>query len=217
MNQSMQPAIQHLFQVSSLEDVSRERLENSWRNTPVSALDIISVRKLRAENADQFLAATRKTSLYFSNPFWLQWMLENAPQPEEIYSPAPEPAVHEHSPAPEPFTQDRIPEPFTQDRIPEPAPMHPEEPIYDEEPPFVPDAHRTGNSPACGKCGDDGGRGFSARAGHDGSGEPEVGQEEGPSAARRDSPEASSRRGRHGNLQKIETHRSKEQDAMGIN
>jgi hypothetical protein len=38
-------------------------------------------RKLRGENADQFLAATRKTSLYFSNPFWLQWMLENAGSP----------------------------------------------------------------------------------------------------------------------------------------
>jgi hypothetical protein len=113
MNQSMQPAIQHLFQVSSLEAVSREQLEKFVEEYPCFGFGhYLLSRKLRAENPDQFLAATHKTSLYFSNPFWLQWMLEHVPEPEEKYSPL-------------------------QDHSTEPAPLYTGEPIEDEEPPFV--------------------------------------------------------------------------------
>src|SRR5580658_3106286 len=108
MNPSMPPAIQHLFQVSTLEAVSREQLEKFVEEYPCFGFGhYLLSRKLRAENADQFLTATRKTSLYFPNPFWLQWMLENA-----------EP-VHAGSPV----------------HFPESAPA--ESPIYDAEPPFV--------------------------------------------------------------------------------
>src|SRR5580700_5095581 len=90
MNQSMQPAIRHLFQVSSLEAVSREQLEKFVEEYPCYGFGhYLLSRKLRTENADDFLTAARKTSLYFSNPFWLQWMLENAePAHREV---APEP------------------------------------------------------------------------------------------------------------------------------
>jgi hypothetical protein len=102
MNQSMQPAIQHLFQVSSLEAVPREQLEKFVEEYPCFGFGhYLLSRKLRAENAGQFLAATQKTSLYFSNPFWLQWMLENAPEPEERYGPAQDLSAREHSPAPD--------------------------------------------------------------------------------------------------------------------
>src|SRR5580658_7080715 len=113
MNPSMPPAIQHLFQVSTLEAVSRGQLEKFVEEYPCFGFGhYLLSRKLRAENADQFLTATQKTSLYFSNPFWLQWMLENAPEPEKKYSP-------------------------TQDHTSEPAPLYTEEPIQDEEAPFV--------------------------------------------------------------------------------
>ncbi len=79
MNQSMQPTVQHLFQVSNLEGVSREQLEKFVQEYPCFGFGhYLLSRKLRAENAEDFLIAARKTSLYFSNPFWLQWMLENA-------------------------------------------------------------------------------------------------------------------------------------------
>jgi len=82
MNQSMQPAIQHLFQASSLEAVSREKLETFVEDYPCFGFGhYLLSRKLRQENPEQFLAATQKTSLYFSNPFWLQWMLENTSEP----------------------------------------------------------------------------------------------------------------------------------------
>ena len=81
MNQSMQPAIQRLFQVSTLEAVSREQLEKFVEEYPCFGYGhYLLSRKLRAENADDFLTAARKTSLYFPNPFWLQWMLENEGQ-----------------------------------------------------------------------------------------------------------------------------------------
>jgi hypothetical protein len=118
MNQSMQPVIQHLFQVSTLEAVSREQLENFVEEYPCFGFGhYLLSRKLRAENADQFLAATRMTSLHFSNPFWLQWMLENT---EPVQAEA---LVHR--------------EVFTHPGTPGGAPGHIEETIHDEEPPFV--------------------------------------------------------------------------------
>src|ERR1700722_3934539 len=90
MNQSMQPAIQRLFQVSTLEDVSVERLEALVKEYPCYGFGhYLLSRKLAAAGTDQFLVATQKTSLYFSNPFWLQWMLETAPAAAEIRAPAP--------------------------------------------------------------------------------------------------------------------------------
>jgi hypothetical protein len=100
MNPSMQPAIQHLFQVSTLEAVSREQLETFVEEYPCFGFGhYLLSRKLRAENSEQFLTATRKTSLYFSNPFWLQWMLDNAPDRQEQHA---EPAPIEATASPEP-------------------------------------------------------------------------------------------------------------------
>jgi hypothetical protein len=99
MNQSMQPAIQHLFQVSSLDAVSREQLESFVEDHPCFGFGhyLLSL-KLRAGNPEQFLAATQKTSLYFPNPFWLQWMLVNTPEPAATYIPAPEVLLHAEPP-----------------------------------------------------------------------------------------------------------------------
>jgi len=95
MNQPMQPAIQHLFQVSALEDVSLERLESFVEEYPSFGFGrYLLSRKLLTENSDQFTTATQKTSLYFSNPFWLEWLLENtteqSPSRQLSQSPSPE-------------------------------------------------------------------------------------------------------------------------------
>jgi hypothetical protein len=70
--------IQHLFQVSSLEDVSRERLESFVEAYPTFGIGhyLLSC-KLQAEGSDKFLPETQRTCLYFSNPLWLQWLLQN--------------------------------------------------------------------------------------------------------------------------------------------
>lgn len=71
--------IQHLFQVSSLEDVSRERLEAFVETYPSFGIGhyLLSC-KLQAEGSDRFLPETQRTCLYFSNPLWLQWLLQNS-------------------------------------------------------------------------------------------------------------------------------------------
>ena len=70
--------IQHLFQVNSLEDVSRERLETFVEEYPSFGIGhYLLSRKLQKEDARGFEEKTQLTCLYFSNPFWLQWLLEN--------------------------------------------------------------------------------------------------------------------------------------------
>ena len=79
MNQPLQSIIQHLFQVNSLEDVSRQRLESFVEEYPSFGIGhYLLSHKLRAEDPDRFGEATQRTGLYFSNPLWLQWLLENA-------------------------------------------------------------------------------------------------------------------------------------------
>jgi hypothetical protein len=81
MNHPMQTTIQHLFQVTALEDVPRERLESFVEEYPFFGYGhYLLSRKLRAENSVEFTGTTAKTSLYFSNPFWLEWLLVNAPE-----------------------------------------------------------------------------------------------------------------------------------------
>ncbi|MBS1659416.1 MAG: hypothetical protein JST68_00050, partial [Bacteroidetes bacterium] len=74
----MQPIIQHLFQTSNLGEVSRERLDSFVQEYPSFGIGhYLLSRKLREEGADNYGEETQKTSLYFSNPFWLQWLLES--------------------------------------------------------------------------------------------------------------------------------------------
>jgi hypothetical protein len=88
MNQSMQPVIQHLFQVSGIEGLSRERLEAFVEEYPCFGFGhYLLSRKLKAENAGNFLIATQRTGLYFPNPFWLEWMLEHSPGTAAVATP----------------------------------------------------------------------------------------------------------------------------------
>ena len=131
----MQPIIQHLFQANSLEDVSMERLEAFVEEYPSFGIGhFLLSRKLRVEDAGRYSGETQRTSLYFTNPFWLQWMLENSGTNNagRYITPkvtAPETFVSETLIS-EPF----VSEPF--DATEEPG-LAPEEPIRDEEPPFV--------------------------------------------------------------------------------
>ena len=106
MNYPMQPIIQHLFQAASLEDVSRQRLESFVAEYPSFGIGhYLLSRKLQAEGADSYMEETQKTNLYFTNPFWLQLLLESPqdggvrvsntpvrPRPEAIAS-SPEPEI----------------------------------------------------------------------------------------------------------------------------
>ena len=97
--------IQHLFQVSSLEDVSRERLEAFVEAYPSYGIGhYLLTCKLQAEGSERFMPETQRTCLYFSNPLWLQWLLQNsdglAAEPPAETSVAEEPRVEEATHAP---------------------------------------------------------------------------------------------------------------------
>ncbi|HXB91007.1 MAG TPA: hypothetical protein VNU72_01900, partial [Puia sp.] len=112
MIHSMQPIIKHLFQADTLEDVSRERIEAFVEEYPSFGIGhYLLSRKLRGEDVDRFTGEAQKTSLYFTNPFWLQWLLENTGNNGERVA--------------------------TIDTLPSPPPAPVNEPIRDEEPPFV--------------------------------------------------------------------------------
>ena len=70
--------IQHLFQASSLNEVSRQRLEAFVEEYPSFGIGhYLLSRKLRSEGSERFALETQKTNLYFTNPFWLQWQLDD--------------------------------------------------------------------------------------------------------------------------------------------
>lgn len=111
----MQPILQHLFQASNLGEVSRERLESFIQEYPSFGIGhYLLSRKLQEEGAGNFAEATQKTSLYFSNPFWLQWLLESGE--EMSYSTAhvrtaAAPPATEPTPDPESEPEPEIPAP----------------------------------------------------------------------------------------------------------
>jgi len=142
MNYPMQPIIQHLFQAASLEDVSRQRLESFVAEYPSFGIGhYLLSRKLQAEGADSYMEETQKTNLYFTNPFWLQLLLESPqdggvrvsgtpvrPRPETIASslepvtvtPAIESETHTPSAEPEIATSSVEPEIIASIAEPEP-------------------------------------------------------------------------------------------------
>jgi hypothetical protein len=87
MSLSTQHIIRHLFRVESLEEVSRQQLEELVETYPSFGIGrYLLSRKLQTENADHFNEETQKTNLYFTNPFWLQWLLqENLSRPANAF------------------------------------------------------------------------------------------------------------------------------------
>ena len=85
-----QHIIRHLFQVDTLEEVSRQQLEELVEEYPSFGVGrYLLSHKLQAEAADRFGEETQKTNLYFTNPFWLQWLLrDQASRPSVEWRPA---------------------------------------------------------------------------------------------------------------------------------
>jgi hypothetical protein len=92
-----QHLIRHLFRVDTLEEVPRQQLEELVQEYPSFGVGryLLSC-KLRAEAANDFREETQKTNLYFTNPYWLQWLLQDgAPTPVREWKETPFAAVEE--------------------------------------------------------------------------------------------------------------------------
>jgi hypothetical protein len=88
MSLSTQHIVRHLFRVGSLEEVSRQQLEELVEEYPSFGVGrYLLSRKLQDESAEHFNEAAQRTNIYFTNPFWLQWLLHN-PAPAELQGPA---------------------------------------------------------------------------------------------------------------------------------
>jgi hypothetical protein len=137
MTLHMQHIIQHLFQADRLEDVPRERLEALVEEYPSFGMArYLLSSKLRAEQADQFEETTRRTSLYFTNPFWLQWLLKQGPvngaeRKEWVATALPEIVVPEEAQEGQYFTEPIINE---QEEMPAPQEQGAKEEPQDEQP-----------------------------------------------------------------------------------
>lgn len=107
----MQHIIQHLFQTTSLENVSRQDLEEMVDRYPSFGIArYLLSRKLQTAGDETFRETTLKTNLYFSNPYWLQWQLRNE---------TPLPATHSLIPDPQPAIMQ--PEPVSVEHPAEPG------------------------------------------------------------------------------------------------
>ncbi len=111
MTLHMQNILQHLFQADTLGDVPRERLEAMVEEYPSFGIArYLLSSKLRAEQAGNFEEETRKTNLYFTNPLWLQWMLQGESPVAAMEERSTGQAVTEHwieEPLPEYAAQDQ--------------------------------------------------------------------------------------------------------------
>ncbi len=92
-----------MFGKEQLEDISVEELKAMVEEFPsFNALHFLLSKKLKSEGSVEFYTETEKTALYFTNPFWLQWLLQNEEEQKskEYQQPASPEIANEYEPIP---------------------------------------------------------------------------------------------------------------------
>ncbi|MBS1668543.1 MAG: hypothetical protein JST58_14295 [Bacteroidetes bacterium] len=88
MNGNASAIVHQIFKVDSIDEVALNRIESICEQYPFfSASHYLLSKKLHKEKADHFLEETKKTALYFQNPFWLQWLLQNETTEKKMEAP----------------------------------------------------------------------------------------------------------------------------------
>src|SRR5450432_1277649 len=73
--------VQHLFHQPSLHSVTVDELENMAIQHPYfAAAHFLLLKKMQDTSHPKFTAQLHKTTIYFNNPLWLQFLL----QPETV-------------------------------------------------------------------------------------------------------------------------------------
>ena len=81
MQQHIQSIVQHFFQKSSLHDVAEADLQQFTNDYPYAIIgQFLLAEKMRHDNQDAFHDQALRTSLYFNNPAWLYWQLQEHPE-----------------------------------------------------------------------------------------------------------------------------------------
>lgn len=77
MQQHIQTIVQHFFQKNSLHDVAEAELQEFTNDYPYAIIgQFLLAEKMRHDNQDAFHDQALRTSLYFNNPAWLYWQLQ---------------------------------------------------------------------------------------------------------------------------------------------
>lgn len=85
MTGTSQHIIQKIFQADSLENISVQQLEQLVAEHPsFNAAHYLLSQKLQQTNSPAAENQLQKTALYFTNPFWLQWLLKNGKQEKSL-------------------------------------------------------------------------------------------------------------------------------------
>lgn len=80
MQQHIQSIVQHFFQKNSLYDVAEADLQQFTNDYPYAIIgQFLLAEKMRHENQEAFHDQALRTSLYFNNPAWLYWQLQEHP------------------------------------------------------------------------------------------------------------------------------------------
>lgn len=81
MQQHIQTIVQHFFQRTSLHDVAEADLQQFASDYPYSIIgQFLLAEKMRHDNQEAFHDQALRTSLYFNNPAWLYWQLQEHPE-----------------------------------------------------------------------------------------------------------------------------------------
>lgn len=81
MQQHIQTIVQHFFKKNSLYDVAEADLQQFTNDYPYAIIgQFLLAEKMRHENQDAFHDQALRTSLYFNNPAWLYWQLQEHPE-----------------------------------------------------------------------------------------------------------------------------------------
>ena len=81
MQQHIQSIVQHFFQKSSLHDVAEADLQQFTNDYPYAIIgQFLLAEKMRHDNQEAFHDQALRTSLYFNNPAWLYWQLQEHPE-----------------------------------------------------------------------------------------------------------------------------------------
>jgi hypothetical protein len=92
MTAAFENIVQHLFHQPSLHSVTVEELQRLVQQNPsFAAAQYLLLKKMQDTSHPDFNSQLKKTSLFFHNPLWLQFLLQ--PQQEKMASPAPNETV----------------------------------------------------------------------------------------------------------------------------
>ena len=80
----LRSTIQHLFQQSSLDEVSVDTLRSFCNQQPYFAIgQLLLLKKLTQANHPDAQTQFQKTAIYFDNPLWLRQLMTDSQQVSE--------------------------------------------------------------------------------------------------------------------------------------